>query len=614
MINNTVSPPRKSHGTNAGAATSAAHDKQFRVESDVKVAVVQGHSVWLAHVDGSISIRRVRTAEAVHVIPASQQRGRPWAMLPVVIDGGRPTMWIGYSTGDLEVLDAETRTPLKLVCRHTGGIYCLSEFGGSVFTGSNDFQIVQWRARDVSFVRQLTGHSNYVRALHAEGSVVVSASDDYTVRVWNATNGQLISIGRFHRSGVSALCRVGPCMWSGDDKGGIVVWRLQTLEQEEVLSEHMGRINALRKVGSRIYSASADHSIGVWDAVGRCLVARIDDHRGWVAMVLAPAQLTRYYLWSAAADSTVRCWHHDEYKVVTGDVERFNDVQWYNAEYNPYHELNEELAQQVTRLEEKSEHLLQAYTADHAHIEDCTTQVQIMRDATQRAEDSEAAAKDVQRECETRLVNLVDANTRKEKELTELAEQSKTLRSENVDLRCRSETLKTENEELRRQLELAVSARDKLDTALKETLALRTAKGDITPIIVTTSGEAADQLSKTQQELRESLMLNETLRDDIARMSRAVAAATTSTVASANSDYRRRQPRASDGGHFAKRLDVPGGGAPLDGLFAASSGSFSARRPSGPGQSGGAAARRMSASGTDSRLATRSYVMDRYTK
>jgi WD40 repeat protein len=377
-----ISPPRAGAAGPGGDPSKATHDKQVRIESEVRATAVYGHAVWLAHNDGTITIRKVRTTETVATIAASPQRGRPWALLSVEVPGARPAMWIGYSTGDILVLDIETRHEIKLVCRHTGGVYCLSEFGGMVFSGSNDFEIVQWRARDVSFVRQLNGHTNYVRALHAEGKVLISASDDHTVRVWNATNGQLISIGRFHRCGVGAMCRVGDSMWTGDDEGNIVAWRLQTLEQQELLKEHTARITSLKKIGSRVYSGSADHTIGVWEANSRTLVARIDEHRGWVTNVFSPAHLTRYYVWTAAADQTIRCWHHDEYRSCTKDVERFDDLQWYQIEYNPYRELNDELSTQVSRLETQCAHLLEAYSTDHSHIENCTTQVNIMRGTT----------------------------------------------------------------------------------------------------------------------------------------------------------------------------------------------------------------------------------------
>lgn len=41
--------------------------------------------------------------------------------------------------------------PLCVVCslylQHTGGVYCLAYSNGYVFSGSNDFECFQWRAR-----------------------------------------------------------------------------------------------------------------------------------------------------------------------------------------------------------------------------------------------------------------------------------------------------------------------------------------------------------------------------------------------------------------------------------------------------------------------------------
>jgi hypothetical protein len=618
-----ISPPRAGAAGPGGDPSKATHDKQVRIESEVRATAVYGHAVWLAHNDGTITIRKVRTTETVATIAASPQRGRPWALLSVEVPGARPAMWIGYSTGDILVLDIETRHEIKLVCRHTGGVYCLSEFGGMVFSGSNDFEIVQWRARDVSFVRQLNGHTNYVRALHAEGKVLISASDDHTVRVWNATNGQLISIGRFHRCGVGAMCRVGDSMWTGDDEGNIVAWRLQTLEQQELLKEHTARITGLKKIGSRVYSGSADHTIGVWEANSRTLVARIDEHRGWVTNVFSPAHLTRYYVWTAAADQTIRCWHHDEYRSCTKDVERFDDLQWYQIEYNPYRELNDELSTQVSRLETQCAHLLEAYSTDHSHIENCTTQVNIMRGTTAEAEAEAERCRLEAREARQRIEGLVETNARKEKELVQLTEATKASRSENVDLRCANERLKAENAELRRQYELCVSQRDKLDLALKETLTLRAAKGEAIPFIVTTAGETADALIKAQNELRESLQLNETLREDVNRLSRILTASATTNMASSASDNRLHSPRDAKRGAAHGGRDFHG----LTTVTIARPPSAKPSRPStanvgaaaehGSGESasqivGGASLRRQSAADATHRQFARGYVMERY--
>jgi hypothetical protein len=561
-----LSPERKlepAHGEN---------DKQFRVESDVRVAAVTGHVAWMGHNDGSISIRKVRTTELVHTLPANSQRGRPWAMLVVqpVDKVASPTVWVGYSTGDLEIFDARTRRSMKLLCRHTGGVYALSEFNGQVFSGSSDFEIVQWDARTATFVRQLTGHTNYVRALHAEGSLLISGSDDMTVRIWNTVSGQLVSIGRFHTAGVASLCRVGATVWTGDDSGKISVWKLTTLELEDTLAEHGGRVSVIKKIGSRVYTGSADHTVGVWDAVTRLLMARISEHRGWVLSVACPAQLTRHYVWTTAADSSVRCWHHDEYKVSTRDVERFNDVQWFETEYSPYHELNCELTTTVRALEEQAEGLRAAYGQDHGLLTTYTTEVVRMKEATAAAEEECLQAREQVRRCDAQLALLAEARDRKERELVQLSGDTKAMREANVDLRCTLEASKVEAEELRRQLALVAGERDKLSLALTETLALRTAKGDPPPVIVTTTDDASQRLIVAQQQLRETLALNEALRGDLARASATVAAATTTSVVAAVSS-RKQYPGISS----PMREQRPAARAPQQQRAGADSGLFS---------------------------------------
>ena len=522
-----MAAPLSSHG---------ALDKQFRVDSDVRCAAVSGAKVWLGHSDGTMSLRKTRDAELESVMPANPARGRVWSLLAVTTatglsSGPRPkdrapsgepdvalrTVWVGYSTGDIEVFDADTLQLERLVCRHTGGVYCLAEFGGYVYSGSNDFEIAQWKASNVQFMRQFTGHSNYVRCLYAEGSLLLSGSDDATIKIWNVINGHLVTTVKHHGNGVSCLTRAGPCIWSGDDSGRIFVWTLQTLESKDVLTEHSGRINALRKVASRVYSGSSDHIIAVWDAVTRQLVTRISEHRSWILSLTTVAQLCRYYVWSTAADSVVRCWHHDEMRHATRDVERFNDVQWFETEHNPYFELNQELQSQIHQHQSQIEYLTQMSVREHGQLEHVNTFVQQAVTEKQAAEATAAGMAQELEELKRRVQQLEAQNAKKESELANLSTRLQNVHSDEVSLRCVNQQYRNDLEEAMRRLDLATQEKNRLDIALRETLALRTVKGDVAPIIVTSSVEAAEAVLQLQQQLRDSLALNNSLREDLAQ-------------------------------------------------------------------------------------------------
>ena len=212
-----------------------------------------------------------------------------------------------------------------------------------------------WHASDFSFIRQFSGHNNYVRCLHAEGALLFSGSDDCTIRVWNVTNGQEISRSTFHKkSGVTTLTRVGPNMWSGDTSGDIIVWRLQTMREDHILREHSGRITALKKVGrSRVYSAAADRLVCVWDSFKHSLLHRVAEHHSWVLSLAFPCSLTRHYVWTAAADATIRCFHHDEFTPMTTSLENSLEGAWYGCDYAPYRDLAESQSDEINSLHKK---------------------------------------------------------------------------------------------------------------------------------------------------------------------------------------------------------------------------------------------------------------------
>ena len=516
-----ASPPREKSGkplSQSGSKVDTAKDMQFRVDSDVKSAAVSHEQVWLSHADGSMTVRQVRTSEVLHRF--APRSARPWCLLAVSRYPNADHIFVGLSNGDIEAYDADSRKCLCVLSRHTGGIYCLAEFNGQLFSGSNDFEIMQWDANSFRFVRQLTGHSNYVRALFAEGSLLISGSDDLTVRVWNVHTGQQLSTGKFHATGVSALCRVGVNIWSGDDNGKICVWRMQNLEQVSDMQEHHGRVTTMKKIGSKVYSGSTDHAILVWDPQNFTVVQRVAEHRGWILTLLCPAQLSRYYVWSAAADGLVQCWHHDEYRPMSADFERFDDMCLYNSSYSPYKELNDSLHQHVVQAEATIQHLQRELNV--ALEQSIALQGAHQQLTLQQSTSEENLHRTTEEFLQTRkLLEATSASLlSKDAELAVLNEKLKKAVCEAIDDRAENVKLKTRNEELTRTLEVTKTDRDKLDRTLAEMVRLQNAAlistGKST-IIVSNEVEAKGAIDKLQGELIDALKLNESLRGDVQR-------------------------------------------------------------------------------------------------
>ncbi|CAD2217727.1 WD domain, G-beta repeat, putative [Angomonas deanei] len=365
-------------------------------DSVVTMAVTPHDQMWVVLQNGGIEVRNVHSGHVVHsYAPAKRptKASRIWCALPVVTAGpsGSSTtqMWLGLSSGTIEVHNAESFELIRQLHKHISGVYCLAHNSSMkcVFSGSSDFHIAQWRVTDGRLLRVISGHSNYIRCLFSERAALVSGSDDGTIRVWNASSGDLLYTALFHKktdlaaskenhtnersapaqrrlsgnteqgesetNGVSALCRIGMTMWSGDNKGTLAIWKLQDGSPLLVSRPHEQRITSIQKVGSRVYTSSADGTIGVHNALDGTLVQTLRDHAGSrVVDVRCAVELDRYYVWTGAADNTVRCWHHDEHIPMTSERESFNDMRWYYATQRPYEGANKKLLDEQKELTE----------------------------------------------------------------------------------------------------------------------------------------------------------------------------------------------------------------------------------------------------------------------
>ncbi|CAG9580699.1 conserved hypothetical protein [Leishmania major strain Friedlin] len=319
------------------------------------------------------------------------------ALLAVPTADGETHVWMGLSNGCIEVHDGETfpsrsgetavgasnrpstGSLIFLLRKHTAAVTSLAEFGGYVYSGSEDHQILQWRACQYMYARFFRSHCPHdgpVRCLYAEGNALVSGSDDCTVKVWDIGEGDMRLTGYFHShsDGVLALCRVGELMWSGDASGQVVRWHLRTCEAVSIHAPHSGRVLSLCRVGHRVYSGSSDGTMGIFDAASGQLLQRITDQAlGWVTAVECPAKLSRFVVWSCSADGAVRCWYQDEYASMSADEARFDDGSWYDSGSTPYREFRASVGQRTQRLKQQLEAIEHRDNQAMALLRHCST-------------------------------------------------------------------------------------------------------------------------------------------------------------------------------------------------------------------------------------------------
>lgn len=333
--------------------------QSFQAGDGVSAMAVMGDQMWVGLKNGGIEIRNVHTGVAQHAFAAAHRPAattRIWCLLPVEdgLSGGEQQMWVGLSTGTIDVYDGQRHELIRQLRKHVSGVYCLASDAGMVYSGSSDFSIAQWRVADGQLLRVLKGHGNYVRCLYSEGMAVISGSDDRTIRIWHRDTGEPIGAANIHAQsgGVSALCRVGVTMWSGDDTGAVAVWQLPTCKALLLSRNHTGRITTIQKIGGRVYVGAADGCMGVYDALDGTLIQKILSHIAHVTAVQCAVEVDRYFVWTGAADNTVRCWHHDEHIPMNANRERFNDMRWYYTTQQPFREVNEKLLDEHRSLSE----------------------------------------------------------------------------------------------------------------------------------------------------------------------------------------------------------------------------------------------------------------------
>lgn len=500
-------------------AAAIGDDKMFRVESDVKAMSVCGQNMWMAHHDGDVTIRKTRTTEVVkNFLP---EVGRVWSMVvvPNPTQPSEESVWLGLSNGNIDAYHGQTMEFMRRLSRHTGGIYTMAEFGGVVFSGSNDFTVCMWHAEKFRFVKQLSGHSSYVRCLYAEGTIVISGSDDHLIKVWEVPSGRVLHTHHFHEAGVSSLCRVGMHLWSGDDLGRLCIWTVATNELIQRMDKnHSGRITAIKKVGSRVYIGSADRKVSIWDAYNRRHLRSLEDHTGWVTTIACPAELSRYFVWTSGADGVVRCWHHDEYRIMNGDGERFDDMRWYYTQHTPQQDLTNSLLEQLHQLE--TQLLYWQKEAEGRRMDVCVanTESQKRSEKVVQLENDSVMWRKRAEEAEQQLAARNEVISNKETELKILSEKNILLTKEFGTIKAECETLRSQQQEALRRAEQAVADKASAETLVEKLRDIRTAecKG-LAPVIITSQALEGTAVLALHKDVLTLLQLNESLRDELER-------------------------------------------------------------------------------------------------
>eukprot|EP00994_Dinema_validum_P000621 NODE_111_length_2497_cov_100.516340_g78_i0.p1 GENE.NODE_111_length_2497_cov_100.516340_g78_i0~~NODE_111_length_2497_cov_100.516340_g78_i0.p1 ORF type:complete len:804 (-),score=186.93 NODE_111_length_2497_cov_100.516340_g78_i0:85-2442(-) len=318
-------------------------------ECDPRCSVVTtGGLVWIGERDGSITIRRA-DGELLHII--ERRKGAfVWCMIQV-----GTTVWAGCSDGFVRVLSQASFKLDHQFAKHSGGgggVAALAYHAASstVFSGSNDFQLLAWDANTYQFLRQLgPGHSSAVRALLVDRNTLYSAGDDSVVACWDITTGQRTANWTGHTKGVHSLCKTEHYIWSGSEDATIRIWNPKTAECVGVAEVHTGAVEALTSVGDKVWSGAGD-TVCVWDAVRLKLLGTYVVHDGYVNTIVVVNKVCQNQVWTAASDRTAKLWLTEAADEAPTLIRKLEESDAVDSENRRMREDNRTLADEVVGL------------------------------------------------------------------------------------------------------------------------------------------------------------------------------------------------------------------------------------------------------------------------
>lgn len=296
--------------------------------------------VWTGERDtGAITIRDavkgtiVRTIKPWHSAQGPQLGCLAMCHSPPIRKAGQDgwaaphgLVWAGFNNKHIKVYDAATYAELKTFVEHSGAVTALAAVGGSVFSASVDFTILQWHPETLTLTRLLAKHRNGVRALCA-GPLqrLVSAGDDQMICLWHAQTGELIAeVPGAHSTGVHALTLHRRRLWSGDERGVVKAWTIapaaaasagsgaagsMVFACDAQFAEHTAGVTEVVGFGSRMITVAQDKKMSLIDAERLTVVGHVlHPHDGAIMTVAPAAQQTLFRFWTGGPDRKWCSW------------------------------------------------------------------------------------------------------------------------------------------------------------------------------------------------------------------------------------------------------------------------------------------------------------------
>ena len=204
----------------------------------------------------------------------------PWALA-----SWKNLVAVGFSSGDITVLDAITGVCKFVLSNHTDEVNSLvfSLDGAFLVSGSDDKTINLWDIQTGGVVKTFHGHTELVSSvsISLDCAVIASGSYDHTIRLWDPQTGQCCSVIKGHSNKICSISfspTNSQLLMSASHDHTIQQWGVNG---HQVGSPYEGNYVALSSDGSHFVSWKWEGRVAtVWNSDSGKVVAELQSSSG----------------------------------------------------------------------------------------------------------------------------------------------------------------------------------------------------------------------------------------------------------------------------------------------------------------------------------------------
>eukprot|EP00760_Papus_ankaliazontas_P028413 PhM_4_TR3692/c0_g1_i1/m.47546 len=291
----------------------AAYIRCFDVQLGQSQPALDDTTVWTGEQDGSLVLRSAMTGEVVKDAEGKEMRilRKPKTFIYCLAHVG-DKLWCGLSDGYVRVYNRETAELLFEKRKHIGAVNTIIAAENNIFTGGDDFQILQWDASTMTVTSQLSGSGNHIKALTMCSGYLFSVGDDNIIRRWDLSTctecAEPFPI-MAHKDGIRAMVASSGFVYTGGKDGFVKKFDAITGDFIFEFSPACGAVTSLVVLenSARILVGTSGGSVVVLDAETFEPIGGISDHRNTIVNHLVPlARISANKMWFLGADGTTR--------------------------------------------------------------------------------------------------------------------------------------------------------------------------------------------------------------------------------------------------------------------------------------------------------------------